>query len=105
MVTQAEKQKIWRDKNPERSREIGRNHLAHQRQRVFEILGSACVRCGFSDPRALQVDHRNGGGAEERRKVHGSPGVYRRILAGHAADYQILCANCNWIKRYEREEW
>ena len=26
-----------------------------------------CLKCGFSDRRALQIDHINGGGIKERR--------------------------------------
>src|SRR5690242_5812608 len=36
---------------------------SHRENRILamEILGSSCKRCGFSDIRALQVDHINGG--------------------------------------------
>jgi hypothetical protein len=30
--------------------------------------------------------------------------MVKRILAGEGdGRYQLLCANCNWIKRFERE--
>ncbi len=29
-------------------------------------MGNKCVKCGFSDPRALQIDHINGDGMDNR---------------------------------------
>ena len=65
-------------------------------------MGGVCVRCGFADARALQVDHINGGGTEERRHLSQKK-VYARVYA-HPNEYQLLCANCNWIKRAEEGE-
>lgn len=73
------------------------------REQVIEILGGVCSKCGFSDARALQVDHVNGNGAEERKTLR-SYGVYKKIVLGDTEGYQLLCANCNWIKRYEQEK-
>ena len=79
------------------------------RQKIFDLLGIKCVVCGESDWRCLQIDHVHGGGNEERKKLcHGTHGsnqtYYREILKkikGGSKDYQILCANCNWKKKYE----
>ena len=65
-------------------------------------LGGRCVSCGMTDERCLQIDHINGGGHKERVKV-GSHGTRRNVLAG-VGGYQLLCANCNWIKRAENKE-
>jgi hypothetical protein len=52
----------------------------------------------------LQLDHVNGGGTCERKqKRWGNTRVYMDALA-HPAKYQLLCANCNWIKRHENGE-
>lgn len=73
------------------------------RTKVIETLGGPrCKRCGFDDERALQIDHVHGGGVEERRRI-GWRAVYERALK-YPAEYQVLCANCNWIKRAERGE-
>lgn len=76
------------------------------RSQVIESLGGKCQHCGFSDSRALQVDHINGDGATERKSGKGNPShtIYRKILAKQTEQYQLLCANCNWIKRVENEE-
>lgn len=62
------------------------------------LLGGACEVCGVNDMRALQFDHPNGKGNGESgdklvSKVFKNP-----------SQYQILCANHNWIKRFERGE-
>lgn len=72
---------------------------------ILELLGAKCKRCGFNDKRALQIDHINGGGTKERLQHGGSYNrkVLEKIMNG-SDEYQILCANCNWIKRYMRNE-
>jgi hypothetical protein len=82
------------------------NALQEHRHSILEVLGLKCVRCGFIDIRALQIDHVNGGGRKENRATSGL-GYYKkilsRILAG-SKEFQILCANCNWIKKFENKE-
>jgi|GEM_PF-2401918 len=82
------------------------------RMKLIEALGGKCARCGFSDWRALQIDHINGGGTQERKKyVPNGKGfsykyyndILKRVEAG-SKDYQLLCANCNQIKKYENKE-
>jgi hypothetical protein len=79
---------------------------ARLRRDALRLLGGVCVRCRFSDPRALQVDHKAGGGTKEQREI-GVYGVLKRVITDPDRDsrYQLLCANCNWIKRHERNEW
>ena len=73
------------------------------RMRAVEKLGSMCVECGIEDIRVLQIDHIHGGGSKEFKKI-GNRAVYRKIIAGEVGEFQLLCANCNWIKRFEQEE-
>lgn len=77
-----------------------------KRAAVLLILGSRCVHCGFSDGRALQVDHINGDGAKEYKNTFGAA-YWNKVLKSVAdaeKKYQLLCANCNWIKRCENKE-
>jgi hypothetical protein len=78
------------------------------RLELLEIIGnSKCKRCGFDDVRALQLDHIKGDGAIARKKFknsqyewhfyHTNPELGKKNL-------QVLCANCNWIKREENDE-
>jgi len=66
-------------------------------------LGAECVRCGYDDIRSLHIDHKNSDGKKERsiRRT-----INRKIILGlvDISRYQLLCANCNWIKRLEKNE-
>lgn len=71
-----------------------------QRAELLALLGGVCRECGFSNPLALQVDHVNGGGAAQRKAgEHAVPRVLLRLAKANPAAYQLLCANCNVIKR------
>lgn len=95
-------QELWKAKNPDKDREYRRKAQLNCRLKVLEQYGNCCKRCGFSDPRALELDHVNGGGHSERKRI-GNMGVYRRALKV-PGEYQLLCANCNRIKKAERNE-
>lgn len=62
-----------------------------------------CVECGFSDIRALCLDHLKDNGKEER-KIHRSGILFYQYLKrnNYPDGYQTLCANCNLIKEVER---
>ena len=88
--------------------EIARHAYYRQRAAVLAGLGGKCVRCGFEDVRALQIDHVAGDG-HLRRKIQYPASEYREILQriqaeGDLSAWQLLCANCNWIKRAENGE-
>jgi hypothetical protein len=73
--------------------------------RILDLLGNKCVRCGETDWRCLQIDHINGGGTKDF--AHGANARYCKIIREIKAGlnkYQLLCANCNWKKRYENHE-
>ena len=74
-----------------------------KRQEVIKHLGSKCVRCSFNDWRALQIDHIEANGKSDTR-IMGSGAYHLRVLKDKTGKYQLLCANCNWIKRYENSE-
>lgn len=89
----------------ERSALGQRARTAAARAELLKVLGGACKRCGFSDVRALCVDHVNGGGHRESKKLGAN--IYRvalRRIRGGSSDYQLLCGNCNMIKKHERRE-
>lgn len=75
------------------------------KEAALDLLGGKCVRCYFSDKRALQFDHINGDGYltnKSRNAAH-----YKHIfksVTNKENRFQILCANCNWIKRFENNE-
>ena len=73
------------------------------RVKALEVLGGHCVWCGVEDVRVLQIDHVNGGGTAEVKRW-GHAWMYRDVVR-NPGKYQLLCANCNWIKRAERHEY
>ncbi len=76
----------------------------HERVRIAfleELGGCKCALCGFNDWRALEVDHVNGGGRAESRVMNTASAKYRAHVLANRKDYQVLCANCNWIKKSE----
>lgn len=60
------------------------------------------MRCGFDDARALQVDHVNGGG-KWVDPYRSTAAFYKKVVDNPDA-YQLLCANCNAIKKHEQSE-
>lgn len=79
------------------------------REHVMQLLGGAhCCRCGFSDMRALQIDHIHGDGRLELELGGRMLWLNRVWVRTHSEElqkrYQVLCANCNWIKRDENGE-
>jgi len=77
---------------------------SNRRERVYKLLSSKCNRCGFTDRRALQIDHVHGDGKSDRKKYTSQSLYLKHILEVKGKGYQILCANCNWIKRHENKE-
>jgi hypothetical protein len=78
-------------------------HQQRVRRRLLDALGGKCITCGFSDWRALQIDHTNGDGRSDPHR-YGSRNNYAKVVLANPSKYQVLCANCNWIKRYENGE-
>ena len=89
--------------NRDHVRRRSRSYARQFRRKVLKFFGDKCIRCGFNDYRALQLDHIHGGGAREHRLSTGVYGIYRRALK-NPEEFQLLCANCNNIKRYEEGE-
>jgi hypothetical protein len=89
----------------EKTNKIVMKYRHKLRESVIDMLGGRCVKCGFKDYRALQIDHVNGGGSGKNKDFKSRAELYRSILSGNIKDLQLLCANCNWIKRQEKQEW
>lgn len=97
---------IVQKRNSQRRRNI------ELREEIFKLLGNKCERCGFDDYRALQIDHIEGHSSKDKVNIKDNPitGVvyYNKVLNTinnkQTNKYQLLCANCNWIKRSENKE-
>lgn len=91
-----------------KKRQTTKESMARRRRKVKEDVmnkyGGACSWCGFTDVRALCIDHVERGGEDERRKLTGDK-LYRRLLKEPVnSSYQVLCANCNLIKAIDNNE-
>lgn len=65
-----------------------------------------CQRCGYKDIRALSIDHINGGGTKHSNELGGSFGLYRFLIKNNfPKGYQVLCMNCQYLKRTENNEY
>jgi hypothetical protein len=86
------------------------------RNEVIQALGGKCVNpynlfphpdwC--NDLSCLQVDHIHGGGRQEVKKFPNSLSFYKYVLEQvklSSKEYQLLCANCNLIKRDKNREF
>jgi hypothetical protein len=122
--TSLDRQRRYRENNPERVLENAAKYRARHRmslrietrirerarrelwrQRVLAALGGKCSVCGFADPRALHVDHVNDDGKMEMLRCFKNDVVkyYKHICKKVGSGrYQLLCANHNQIKEWER---
>lgn len=60
-----------------------------------------CV-CGYNRVLALTIDHINNDGKSHRKMVSTGRSYYSWFIRNdYPKNYQILCMNCNWRRRYE----
>lgn len=100
----------YRKKHPEKVKEWRQKYWKNLRNSALNCVGNGailCSHCGFSNIKAIQIDHINGEGLSSKKGLT-TGGFYRRILKMSIEEvkekYQLLCANCNWIKRVENNE-
>lgn len=113
----------WRQKHPERSRQI--KHESDDRHReerhilkkewgqrvkeqVLTHYGNgkcACVICGESRLACLSIDHINGNGYGHRKAVGNGSKLYRWLIKNNFPEgFRTLCMNCQFVKRVESKE-
>jgi len=70
------------------------------KSKVVNMLGGRCVRCGATDLKVLQINHKNGNNGKEKCGVK----LLTRIFLGKRGieDLELRCANCNFKYEYER---
>ena len=97
----------WRNANRDKLNAYSNKRRLDAKHIILEKYGNACVKCGFDDIRALQLDHIKDNGSEERKslggqKMSGANFYLYLIKQGLPGGYQTLCANCNNIKQWDR---
>ena len=108
------KEKFYRNHpnyRPPHDKESQKKYKQKVRAKTIELLGGKCsnpnclVPNGCTDIRCLQIDHVKGGGNKALKSSYKEyKKIYMAIRSG-SKDYQLLCANCNWIKFHENKEW
>lgn len=100
----------YRRKNKNITNQKSREYRARTRLILLYFVGGKkglkCKQCNFRDFRALQIDHVFGGGSKEinsKSKLKDNV-KYLEHIKKNPSLYQLLCANCNWIKKHDQEE-
>lgn len=93
----------YKEAHPGRSNELNKIIQLRARTAAIEILGGKCCKCGFTDLRALQIDHVNSNAKTDKKGYSLHKKVIQATL-NNDNQYQLLCANCNWIKRWTNDE-
>jgi len=98
-------------KNKDQILEKGKKRTKANKLQVIDYYSNGtmkCNRCNMNDIRVLTLDHINGGGNAHRKQVGNS--TYFRLIQQYKKTnqwedgYQVLCMNCQFIKRCENNE-
>lgn len=82
---------------------------AQARAEMISAYGGSCQCCGELEPRFLTLEHKNGGGNQERKLYGGgkntgsaSQRIIRRLRreGWPKENYTVLCANCNMASKW-----
>lgn len=103
-----------RERDPEGTKQRQREISINYRNKVkTDILNhysdgtNRCGKCGESRLACLTIDHISGGGTQHRKKLRkkGGESFYQWLrVNSYPKGYQVLCMNCQWIKRVENRE-
>ena len=101
-------QSKWYKKNKNHVKKWHRKYTMAIKLAVFRHYSPKlkCQRCGFKDLRALSLDHKHGGGSSHVASLGGTYKLYNWVIEHNFPNrFQVLCMNCQWIKREERKEF
>lgn len=107
--------KEWKKKNHKHIRVYDNRWRTECRRKALRKLGNKCANpaCqwlnsngerGCIDERCLQIDHVYGGGNTERKAGITGFTLWKAVMNDTEGKYQLLCANCNWIKKHDKKE-
>ncbi len=97
-----ERRRLWASKNASKLKQHSEKYRLRRRDEAMDYLGGRVCTCGYSDVRALTIDHINGLEGNPRQqgiKIHNE--ILNMTETDAREKYQVLCWNCNWIKRME----
>ena|SRR3990167_3596234 len=78
---------------------IERAFREKRRFQALDYYGNRCACCGEKQTEFLSIDHKNNDGALHRKKIgsHIYAWLYNQ---NYPDDFQILCMNCNFGKKF-----
>ncbi len=88
--------KKYRENNPDKVTKARKSQYTNRRLKVLEMIGGAsCVYCGCNVLSFLEINHKNGDGCKEYKKM--GAGIVDRILNATRAidDLEVACRVCN----------
>ena len=90
-------------------RKLAREYKRSDRLKIIDHYSEGknnCNNCGISDLRVLSIDHINGNGSTHREELRKKgTSLYRWIINNnYPSGFQILCMNCQFVKRTENNE-
>jgi len=94
-------------KNQEKLKEKRKIYKFNKRIIVYNHYcnGDArCQRCGETNIKCLSIDHINSGGRKHRKEINNRSLPIWLIQNCFPKGFQILCMNCQFIKRVEEKE-
>jgi len=101
-----DKKTEYRKSNKKRDQETRQKHQSKLKEIVishYSDKSMKCQKCGFSDMRALSLDHIDGGGSKHLKEI--KTNLYSWVIKNNFPKmFQVLCMNCQWIKRCENNE-
>lgn len=92
----AEAKKRYHHKNRTAILERMQKYISGLKDIVFNMYGNKCACCGETNREFFAIDHLEGGGTQERKRL-GTRGILIAASKdGFKKDkYQLLCHNCN----------
>lgn len=96
--------RVYRERHPERVPLQRRKAHLNRRRKAFEKLGGAfCRNCGCDEIEFLELNHKNGGGCQEFKKIGNH--IIDMIINGqrNLNDYEVLCRVCNALDYLKRK--
>ena len=86
-------------KSREDQRACERRKYERNRNKVLDLLGGSCEKCGMSDYDVLQIDHIEPINNNHKHRISNYK-LFRGLASGffELENLQILCANCHMKK-------
>jgi hypothetical protein len=73
-------------------------YIKYRKIILMDILGGKCECCGIEKYEVLSIDHRFGGGNQEKKKLRGRAFLVKLVKNPQETKekYRCLCYNCNY---------